>query len=218
MSEFTRNDYLRIKWPFVALLASMAFGGSLFAGLRALDQSATRDLRDARNDFNQAQERVDKIAEEEATIRANIGEFRTIADSGILKGEDRLQMREYFSELRAEFHLWPINSEVSEQTSLPIAYGELNGQQVPEPGRPISLQMSTINFTVPLLHENDFSNLLSGLLAKPELLQVASCMLNATGGREPNYLRLGQHLNAACELAWYTFHIDDGADAAGDSQ
>ena len=213
MSELTRSDYLRIKWPILALLVSIAFAGTLFAGLRALDERAARDLRTARSAFDNAQEKVDDIAEEEASIRANIVQFQQIAKDHLIEGEDRLQMREHFALLRSMYALFPISLQIGEQTVIPIQYGELDGKKVDDPGRPISLEVSNISFSLPLLHENDFVNLMNYMMAQPELLQPLSCDLKSTDGREPNYLRLSQHFNASCLMTWYTFHIDDSAAA-----
>lgn len=211
MSELTRSDYLRIKWPFVALLASMIFGAGLFGGIRLLDQRASADLRTARTAQQEAQEKVDKIEQEEIAIRANIDDYSLIDNAGLTKGEDRLQMLEHFAQLRARFSLFPVSIEVSEQSALPIAYGELSGGKVDNPGRPVSLQTSNIVFSLPLLHENDLAHLLNGLLEQPELLQVRNCLLTARSGSNTDYVRLGQHFTASCEMAWYTFHIDETA-------
>ncbi len=212
MSEFTRTDYLRIKWPFIGLLGSIALGISIFAGLRLLDQRAAADLRNAREDFNDAEERVEKIAQEEATIRANMDEYKLIESGGAVHNEDRLQMDEYFARLRREYNLFPISVSKSSQRSLLLEYGELDGERVAEPGRPIMLDISDIGFSLPLLHENDLAELLDGLLLQPELLQPRSCLLTANGGNNPNYLRLGQHFNATCTLEWYHFRIDETAE------
>ena len=214
MSEFTRSDLLRIKWPFVALLGSIAVGIGIFAGLRLLDQRAAADLRSARQAFDDAQERVEKIAQEEATIRANMDEYRLIEASGAVRSEDRLQMDEYFARLRSEYNLFPISVTKSSQRSLVLEYGALDGERVPEPGRPIVLGISDIGFSLPLLHENDLTELLDGLLAQPELLQPRSCLVSANNGNNRNYLRLGQHFTASCILEWYTFRIDETAAAA----
>lgn len=214
MSEFTRSDYLRIKWPFIALLGSIALGVGIFAGLRLLDQRATADLRSARQDFDDAQERVDKIALEEATIRANMDEYRLIEASGAVRNEDRLQMDEYFARLRSDYNLFPITVTKSSQRSLVLEYGAIDGERVPEPGRPIVLGISDIGFSLPLLHENDLAELLDGLLLQSELLQPRSCLLSANAGGNRNYLRLGQHFTASCMLEWYHFRIDESAAAA----
>lgn len=214
MREFTRSDYLRIKWPIAAVFGSLLFSGSLFAGLRALDTRAVAELGRNRETFNESQERVDKIELEEQTITANIDHYRQIEARGLLQGEDRLQMREYFAELRALYNLFPIDVSFAEINQLPIEYGELTGEKVADPGRPISLEASEIEFSLPLLHEDDLARLVDGLLQKPELLQLNGCLLTANRGREPNYLRLGQHFRALCQMSWYTFDIADAAETA----
>ena len=208
MSLLTRSDYLRIKWPVVALLGSLLLGGGIFGGLQLLDKAASADLQRARASFNDADERVVEIEQEEASVRANLEEFRRIETTNVLRVEDRLQMQEYFAELRAEHNLFPITLSQAEQKVLPIGYDELGDKEGNQRGRPVSLLISNLEFALPLLHENDLTNLLSGLAANPELLQLNRCVLTA-GGSARNYVQLGQHFDAACTMAWYSFRIDE---------
>ena len=211
MSEFTRSDYLRIKWPFVALAASLMVGIGMFSGLRVLNEKAATQLREARTANEEAQQKVDKISQEEASIRANKDQYQIIKEAGFLGQEDRLQMNDNFFAIRAQNNLFPVPITISIQNSLPIEYGELDGKRVDNPGRQIVLQVSNINFKLPLLHENDFANLLNGLIAKSEFLQVQSCIIEDKTRSEQVLLRLGQHFNAECKLGWYSFRINDAA-------
>jgi len=209
MSEFTRSDYLRIKWSFVAMAISVLVGVGLFAVLRSFDMKATTALRTARTENEEAQQRVDKISQEEETIRANIGKYQIIHDSGLVGEVDLLQMKEHFAVLRGQYNLFPISLDISPQSNLLVPYGALDNKRVDKPGRPISLQMSNITIKLPLLHENDLANLLNGLAAVPELLQVHSCSLTARSRNDKFQLRLSQNLDAECKLGWYSFHIDN---------
>ncbi len=209
MSEFTRADYLRIKWPFVALAACLMVGIGLFAGLKVLSQKAASQLQQARTASEEARQKVDKISQEEATISANIGRYQSIKEAGTVGPEDRLLMKEHFEMLRSQNNLFPISMDINPQSSFPLKYGELDGKKVDNPGRQIVLQVTNISFKLPLLHENDFANLLNGLLSRSEFLQVQSCSLGSKTRSDPNFRRLGQHLNADCMLTWYTFRIND---------
>lgn len=204
MSKLVRSDYLRIKWPIIALVCSVITGLGVYGSLLTLDDNATAILNINRAQLDDAQNRVDLIAEEESTIREYIGRYQQISAAGIVGNEDRLQLFERVAELQQEHSLFPVNVQVTEQKMLPLRYGELSGRPVNEPGRPIALTISSVDITLPLLHENDLNNLLNGLLGDNELLQTRSCSINASGG---NYLRLGQHFNAACSLSWYAFAI-----------
>jgi hypothetical protein len=209
MSEFARADYLRIKWSFVALAGSLVVGISLFAGLRMLNEKATAQLRDARTANEEARQKVDRISQEEATIRANIGRYQGIKESGMVGEKDILQMDEHFGKLRSEHALFVISMTRSSQNPLPIAYGELDGKRVDNPGRPIVLQTTNINFKLPLLHENDFALLLDGLLSLPEVLQVQNCSITNRIRSEQSVPRLSQNQSAECNLIWYSFRFDD---------
>jgi hypothetical protein len=209
MSEFTRSDYLRIKWPFVALAASLMVGIGLFAGLKVLNQKALTQLQQATTANQNAHQNVDKISLEEATIRANSDRYKNIKTAGTVGEEDRLQMQELFGTLRSQNNLFPIPMTIATQIRFPLKYGELDNSTVNDPGRPIVLQISNISFKMLLLHENDFANLLNGLLSQPEFLQIQSCTLGNKTRSEQSFRQLGQHLSAECVLSWYTFYIDD---------
>lgn len=216
MSKLTSADYLRIKWPIMALVASIVIAFSVYGSLRQLDLSADSALNLARAQLDDAQARVDLIAEEESTIREHMGHYQEISAAGVVAGEDRLQLLERVADLREKHSLFPIDIKIDEQDRLPLQYGELGGKVVNDPGRPISLMTSTVEIRLPLLHENDLNNLLSGLLDGDELLQMHSCNLSASLG-STDYLRLGQHFNASCLLTWYTFAIS-GPAPVGDVQ
>ena len=215
MNELTRQDYLRIKWSFVAILGSILICVGIFALARTFDTRATAALKTARTAFDEAKQKVDKISEEEATIKANIGKFAEIRDARLVGKTDRLQINEYFSELRAEHNLSPISFSVGKEAQLSLVYGAFDGKKPDKPGRPISLNVSPVTFKLPLLHEQDLAKLLNGLLGKPEFLQTQMCKINNLGKTGVNSLRLGQNLDAECSLAWYSFQIDETKTAAG---
>lgn len=208
MNMLAKADYLRIKWPITALIASIILGLAIYASLSALDDRATGTLNIARAQLDDAQSRVDLIEEEESTIREYIGRYQEISAAGIVGSEDRLQLLERFANLRETHSLFPIGIEIAEQKRLPLQYGELSGKPVNDPGRPIALMMSSVDFNLPLLHENDLNHLLDGLMGGNEMLLAQSCSISANSPDTGSYLRLGQHFSAACSFSWYTFAIE----------
>ena len=209
MSEFARSDYLRIKWSFMAMAVSILSVIGLFAGLKALDNRATTALSDARTINHDAQERLDKISQEEQSIINNKGKYQIIKATGVVGPVDSLQMYEHFQQLRSDYNLFPIQPTFAKQAVLPLPYGLFDNKKVDKPGRPISLQMIGISFKMSLLHENDFANLLNGLLSQREFLQVHSCTLDSAAKTDRDFLRLSHNISADCSLAWYSFRIDD---------
>lgn len=211
MSEFTRSDMLRIKWSFVAMAVSIMVIIGLFAGAKALDTKATKALAEARADNQKWQEKLDKFSQEKESIIRNKDSYRVIEAAGLVGQEDRLQMYEHFQQLRADYNLSTIAPTVGKQTVVLLPYGVLDGKRVDKPGRPISLQLSNINFKMSLLHENDLANLLNGLLSQRELLQPHSCTLDTRSKTDRIFLRLGNNIAADCTLTWYSFRIDGPA-------
>lgn len=200
MSEFKKADYWLIKWPLLSLLLGLCLVSGLYLGLNSLDTAAAAELRQARNELNEVRDSVAKIEEEESTIIEYIGRYEQLAEDGVVAEEDRLEFQETMAELRTEFSLFPVTLSFAVQTALPLEYSD----DVDDPGRPIILHSSLVDISMPLLHEDDLSRLLSALLARPGLLQPLTCSLSANRRPTAGYIYLSQHFEAACSLQWYT--------------
>jgi len=202
-SEFKKDDYWLLKWPLLSLALSLIISGSLLFGLSAVDTAADAELRRARSRLDEARNAVDKIEEEEATIVEYLGRYRVIEQEGAVAPEDRLQFQETIAELRSQFDLFPVNLNIHGQKALPLQYPDGGSGD----GREILLQTSIIDFTLPLLHENDLANLVQSLLAGPGLLQPLACTISANSTDVDSYIYLAQHFDASCSLNWYTFRL-----------
>lgn len=207
--EFRKDDYWRIKWPLVCLAASLIVCGGLFVALSTLESTALVDLRNARNTLSDARNALNDIEQEEATIIEYLGRYRQMEQEGMLAAEDRLQFQETLAELRSEFKLFPVSLDFGLQTALPLEYppGRTG------PGRDIALQTSRVELRLPLLHENDLSNLMLALLDEPGLLQPLSCTLDVNRSGATTFIYLAQHFRATCALNWYTFRLPPGEPA-----
>lgn len=201
--EFKKDDYWRIKWPLVSLALGLVVSGALLVGLNTLDATALVDLRNARNALSDARNALNDIEQEEATIIEYLGRYRQMEQEGMLAAEDRLQFQETLAELRSEYKLFPVSLDFGLQTAVPLEYppGRTG------PGREIALQTSRVELRLPLLHENDLSNLMLALLDEPGLLQPLSCTLDVNRTGANTFIYLGQHFQATCALNWYTFRL-----------
>jgi hypothetical protein len=202
-SEMTRDDWWLIKNPLLFMVVVLAAIAGIFISLNSMDTSAATELRNARSQLNTARDDLDKIEQEEAAILENIGRYRELAADGVVELEDRLLFLETFAQLRAQHSLFPINVTIEQQQILPLEYA----QSSRAPGRPVELHASTIDFTLPLLHEDDLARLLTALLQSSGLLQPQRCQLTSRSAADTNFIYLAQHFNANCSLLWYTITV-----------
>jgi hypothetical protein len=202
-SEMTRDDWWLIKNPLLFMAVVLAAIAGIFITLNSMDTSAATELRNARSQLNTARDDLDKIEQEEAAILENIGRYRELAANGVVELEDRLLFLETFAQLRAQHSLFPINVTIEQQQILPLEYA----QSARAPGRPVELHASTIDFVLPLLHEDDLARLLTALLQNSGLLQPQRCQLTSRSATGTNFIYLAQHFNANCSLLWYTMTI-----------
>lgn len=202
-SEMTRDDWWLIKNPLLFLTVVLVAIAGIFITLNNLDTSANTALRTARAQLNTARDDLDKIEQEEASILDNIGRYRELAADAVVQPEDRLLFLETFAQLRAQHSLFPINVTIEEQQTLQLEYP----QSARAPGRPVELHASIVDFTLPLLHEDDLARLLTTLLDAPGLLQPQRCQLSSRSPADTNFIYLAQHFNASCSLLWYTISV-----------
>lgn len=204
LSELRKDDYLGLSLHFVLLAVCTLLVGGMFYGVSLLDANATRQLNIARGEMSSAQTALDQIAQEEATISTYIAPYLAI-EAEVASGVDRLDMQETFAQIRSRYSLFPIQLNIQQQSSYTLPYAP----EIAQPGQPVQLLITGIDTTLPLLHENDLANYIDALLGAPSLIVPTSCSMTTSTRDRESFLRLGQHLNAACSFLWYNFRVLD---------
>ncbi len=169
-----------------------------------LNTDMTRAVRAARANLQNARTSVDQIELEEATIIEYIERYQELDAEGIVSPEDRLILLERITEIRDNNDLFPISLNIGEQSSLALLYDPAE----PSPGGAIMLNATQLEIRLPLLHEGDLANLLDELLNSPGLFLTQECEMSLTNPSITNYIMLGQHQNATCDLLWFTFDVN----------
>lgn len=203
-SLLQKEDYLDIKWPIAIAVTGLLLSGGIWFGIDYLNSQSVQDLRIAQSDFNNARSRVETIEEEEATIIEYIGRYQMLDAAGVVADEDRLQMFERVADLRADNRLFPVTLNIQEQKSLMLDYPP----EIRDPGEPVALQSSLIGLELNLLHEEDLTRLVNGILDSPGLFQTRACSIELTSSDTTNFLFLSRHFSSSCEILWYTFDLD----------
>ena len=203
-SILKKDDYLMIKWQIAFATFGIAVATLIFMGADYLNEESVRELRIAQAEFNNARSRVELIEEEEATIIEYIGRYQSMDQAGIVSDEDRLQMIERVADVRAANNLFPVGLNINTQRSMNLTYPP----ELREPGDPIALNYSIIALSLPLLHEEDLTRLLSGILDSPGLFQTLNCSIDLQNPETTRFIFLAQHFTSECEILWYTFDLD----------
>lgn len=203
---FTRKDLLSLKWRFLIAFICLLVAPSLFFGMQYIDIEINNSLQRAQADLRNARSQIEQIEQEEATIIAYIDRYQELLEEGVVLPEDRLQFLEVFAEIRETYDLFPIALKVPEQSNIRLLYppGESGGI--------VNLNSTEVEINIALLHEQDLSRLLQSLLLEsPGLFQVKECQITLNNANATNFLFLGQHQRATCNILWYTFDISPQA-------
>lgn len=203
-SPFTLSELLDIKKQLIFFTVSLIVSAGIYLGSEDLNTDAGRELANSRSIFQKARSSVELIEEEEATIIQYIDEYKQMAAERIVEDEDRLQFLEDMAVIREQLSLFPINLSIDEQYSAKLEYP----LDIGAPGGPINLGSSPISLSVPLLHEEDFTRLLSALDNSPGLYQITKCDLILRNTSATSFTTLQEHMSAACEIIWYTYDIN----------
>lgn len=204
LTPFANEDLLLIKWKIVFFVVCVLISIAIFWATEALYSQANRGLIVAQGELYSARSAVELIEEEEATIIEYIDRYQDLSDQGIVQPEDRLLFLEEIANLRAQYDLFPIALNIGEQVGQRLQYDPSES----DPGGPIDLKHSRVSVDYALLHEEDLSRFLQGLLTSDGLYQTRECRIQAASQTSQSYLYLAQHFLASCELLWYTFDLN----------
>ncbi len=201
---FSKDDLLLVKWHILLALVSLSLAIGIYMAAGDFRSGINTGLIVAQRDFRNAQQQLDQIEQEEATIIEYIGRYLELDADNIVQAEDRLQFLEILTEIRSTNNLFPIALNIEGQRSLQLQYDP----QVRDPGGPVNLNVSRVEVRLPLLHEEDLFRLLEDLNNSPGLYQATACSIRVNNIDRRNFLTLGQHQTAACDFNWYTFNVN----------
>lgn len=203
----TRKDLMLLKWSVLTLVICLLLASGIVMVTNSIQREATQSLANAQSSLRETRTLVDDIEVEEATVIRFVDRYEQLQRDGVIGTEDRLQLLERFSEIRAQYELFPISVSIEEQKGMPLEYAD----GISEPGAPVNIRYSRINLSLSLLHEEDLTRLISALLDSPGLYQIEECSIRQSGSN--NYLSLGQHFSANCSLLWFTFEVSPATTA-----
>ena len=203
-SILNKDDYLDIKGQIAFAIIGIILAAGIYLGAESLSADSLLDLRVAQSEFDVSRSRVELIEEEESRVIEYIERYKVLEGEGAVKDEDRLLMHELIAQIRAEHNLFPVALNMAEQATQNLSYPP----ELRDPGDPVALRSSIIKLTLPLLHEEDLTRLLNGLLDSPGLFQTKQCNITQQSQNLRNFVVLSQHFAASCEILWYSFDLE----------
>lgn len=201
---FDKQDIFSLKWRILTAVVSLSIAIGIYFAASYLNTEMSRSVRSAQANLQNARNSVDQIEQEEATIIEYIGRYQELDSDGIVSPEDRLVLLERITQIRDNNDLFPISLNIGEQSSLRLIYDPTESS----PGGPINLNATELEISLPLLHEGDLTNLLGELLGSPGLFLTRECEMSLNNPSITNYIMLGQHQSASCNLLWFTFDLN----------
>ena len=201
---FTKQDILGLKWKILLAVLCLMLAGGIYYYADIMNTQMARNLQIARGNLQLARTNIDQIEDEEATIIEYIGRYQELETDGVVNPEDRLQLIERITEIREDNDLFPISVNIGEQLSMELLYDQFEQ----DPGGPININSTTLELSLPLLHENDLTRLLDGLLNTPGLYMPQECIISLSNPNATNFIVLAQHQRANCVVSWFTFNVN----------
>ena len=201
---FTKQDILGLKWKILLAVLCLMLAGGIYYYADIMNTQMARNLQIARGNLQLARTNIDQIEDEEATIIEYIGRYQELETDGVVNPEDRLQLIERITEIREDNDLFPISVNIGEQLSMELLYD----QSEQDPGGPVNINSTTLELSLPLLHENDLTRLLDGLLNAPGLYMPQECIISLSNPNATNFIVLAQHQRANCVVSWFTFNVN----------
>jgi hypothetical protein len=171
--NFSPDELKKLAAPIALLVALLAAGGGLFYWIDQEQRAAHAQLLAAREERNQARDRLTRIAEEEKEVANKLEVYRRLKSLRILGEEQRLEWADAMTRIRNSRELLDLRYSVGRQQTLASV-----------PGKPANVDFysSTMKVSIALLHEGDLLAFLRDLRESGNAFySVKRCTINRTG-------------------------------------
>ena len=201
------QDMLLLKWPVLFLVIAILASAVWCGGAYQFRQSNHMTLQTTRANRIQLETSVRQIEDETKTIHSFIDRFQKLATDGVISVEDRLELVETIGRIRARHNLYPVQLDIGQQVQVPLV--QEGGEDT---GKSLSLRVSRIQITIPLLHEEDLFHLLDGLRdMKRGIFVIETCSIKQNSSdRGSDNPVLHENLVAFCKILWLTMKQKGG--------
>lgn len=189
----THPPFAVLKLPLLLLLAALllAAGGLLWSQREAKEAKTALQRQQAA--LNQARQRLDHSSQQQQLIATHLGDYQALVSRGFVGPEDRLAWIEAVQLANRDARLYGLNYRLMPRTASPSALA----QDLP-------LGQTRMTLTFPLLVETDLTRFLGALKARaPGVVRIQGCRLSRPD-HAPFEASSQPHLQAECDLLWFT--------------
>jgi hypothetical protein len=199
----SKSDLMLIRNSVISFLVLSILALVTHVSATRLQQLANDNLNAARVHFDQVSTSVTQIAQEEETIIRYIDRYIQIDKDGVVSAPDRLQFLERMDSIRESLQLYALDLEMGEQISHVVPYPP----QHPLPGEPVTVNQTSIDLELPLLHEGDLVRVLDQLLSMPGLFLPTQCLIILDSIATDTFTQLRENLVSRCRVNWFSFEL-----------
>ena len=199
--RFSRAELKKLAPSLVIALMLLAAGAGLIRLADGSLDAARARLAGAQDERKQNAERLERIAEEEREVKANLDVYRQLQGLKVLGEERRLEWADSIARIRKERELLDLRYRVERQKLLASVPGK--------PGN-VDFYSSAMQVELALLHEDDLLRFLADLRASGSAYySVKRCSVDRTG-QAATGTSINPRLRASCEIELITI-IDRAA-------
>lgn len=153
--NIARDDLKRLRVPIIFAVLLILLGIACLGFSEHLLAQARRAKDVAKESRAEAQKRVERAAEEEREIRADLAKYQKMVARGMVTGENRLDMIEAIAKIKNDRRMFEIRYSIDAQK-------RLDYPGITQAGN-LDFANSRMKLEMLLLHEGDLMNFLSGL-------------------------------------------------------
>jgi hypothetical protein len=189
--RLTREELAKLGLPVAIAAALLLAGAALIWSANAALAAAAASLAGARQERQQATERLARISEEEREVNEKLDVYRRLQQLNIIGEERRLEWADAITRIRASRELLDVSYRVERQRLLFSA-----------PGKPANVDFfaSTMRVQLQLLHEEDLLRFLADLRDSGNAFYaVRRCLVSRTG-QPPTGTGIAPRLRGECEI------------------
>ena len=201
--NFSAQEFRKLAAPLAMLVALLAAGAGLIVWIEQEQRATHQQLAGAREERNQARDRLTRIAEEEKEVSDKLAVYRRLKSLHILGEEQRLEWADAMTRIRNARELLDLRYSVGRQQTI-----------VSVPGKPANVDFysSTMKVDIALLHEGDLLGFLRDLRESGNAFySVRRCAIRRTGIAATG-TSIVPRLRAECDIDLITI-IDRAAKA-----
>jgi hypothetical protein len=201
--NFSTQELRKLAAPLAMLVALLAAGAGLIYWVEQEQRATHQQLAGAREQRNQARDRLTRIADEEKEVSDKLEVYRRLKSLHILGEEQRLEWADAMTRIRNARELLDLRYSVGRQQTIASV-----------PGKPANVDFysSTMKVDIALLHEGDLLGFLHDLRESGNAFySVKRCAIRRTGIAATG-TSIVPRLRAECDIDLITI-IDRAAKA-----